>query len=61
MNHWKDIQNACLEDGYVKLADDPEYKTRPRRKFTQNDLDEAYQNGWLKGYESGYWDGQNDG
>lgn len=45
--YWKDIQEVCLEEGYAKIAVDLE--SRPKRRFTQADLDAAYK----KGYEDG--------
>jgi len=55
----KDINDAILEEGYIKLANDPEYKKQQdqKRRFTQADLDKAYG----RGYDSGYDQGWNEG
>jgi hypothetical protein len=53
-NARKDIA-AALETGYIKLANDPEPK--PKRKFTQADIDQAYLEGHTAGYEDGYNEG----
>ncbi len=53
----KDINDAILEEGYIKLASDPEYKKNKQKRITQADLDKAYAHGYDSGYDQGWSEG----
>lgn len=51
-----------LDEGYRRLSRDDEYKKEQinKRRFTQADLDAAYDNGYKDGHADGYAEGERD-